>query len=150
MFFVVGFVGPLAGAGDGVFFTPIAVGLLGVDVNLARTGGPRGGEDVFCGWVFPGGGLRILGLCGGVCVAGRVSGGSPRPVSGGRWGLWRWGWGFSSRRFFCCWVGGRSGSPRRVDRLAVRLGFVWEWESLMRYSAERTAWGLAALGRRTI
>ncbi len=32
--------GPLAGVGGGVFFTPIAVGLLGVDVNLARTGGP--------------------------------------------------------------------------------------------------------------
>jgi hypothetical protein len=32
--FVVGFVGPLAGAGSGVF---LAVGLLGVDV--ARTGG---------------------------------------------------------------------------------------------------------------
>ncbi len=40
-------------------------------------------------------------------------------------------------------------SPRRVDRLAVRLGFVWEWESLMGYGAERTAWGLAALGWRT-
>jgi uncharacterized membrane protein YfcA len=37
--FLVGFVGPLAGVGGGVFFTPIAVGLLGVDVNLARTGG---------------------------------------------------------------------------------------------------------------
>jgi uncharacterized membrane protein YfcA len=36
--FLVGFVGPLAGVG-GVFFTPIAVGLLGVDVNLARAGG---------------------------------------------------------------------------------------------------------------
>uniref|UniRef100_UPI003A52257E DUF6955 family protein n=1 Tax=Pyrobaculum aerophilum TaxID=13773 RepID=UPI003A52257E len=34
-----GFVGPLAGVGGGVFFTPLAVGLLGVDVNLARTGG---------------------------------------------------------------------------------------------------------------
>ena len=37
--FLVGFVGPLAGASGGVFFTPLAVGLLGVDVNLARTGG---------------------------------------------------------------------------------------------------------------
>ncbi len=37
--FLVGFVGPLAGVGGGVFFTPIVVGLLGVDVNLARTGG---------------------------------------------------------------------------------------------------------------
>jgi uncharacterized membrane protein YfcA len=37
--FLVGFVGPLAGVGGGVFFTPIAVGLLGVDVNLARAGG---------------------------------------------------------------------------------------------------------------
>ena len=79
--FLVGFVGPLAGVGGGVLFTPLAVGLLGVDVNLARAGAPRGG--LFCGWVFPGGGLRILGLCGGGCVAGRVSGGSPRLVSGG-------------------------------------------------------------------
>jgi uncharacterized membrane protein YfcA len=31
--------GPLAGVGGGMFFTPIAVGLLGVDVNLARAGG---------------------------------------------------------------------------------------------------------------
>ena len=37
--FLVGFVGPLAGVGGGVLFTPLAVGLLGVDVNLARTGG---------------------------------------------------------------------------------------------------------------
>jgi len=36
--FLVGFVGPSAGVG-GVFFTPLAVGLLGVDVNLARAGG---------------------------------------------------------------------------------------------------------------
>jgi uncharacterized membrane protein YfcA len=34
--FLVGFVGPLAGVGGGVF---LAVGLLGVDVNLARAGG---------------------------------------------------------------------------------------------------------------
>jgi uncharacterized membrane protein YfcA len=37
--FLVGFVGPSAGVGGGVLFTPLAVGLLGVDVNLARTGG---------------------------------------------------------------------------------------------------------------
>jgi len=37
--FLVGFVGPLAGVGGGVLFTPLAVGLLGVDVSLARTGG---------------------------------------------------------------------------------------------------------------
>ena len=37
--FLVGFVGPLAGVGGGVLFTPLTVGLLGVDVNLARTGG---------------------------------------------------------------------------------------------------------------
>jgi len=36
---LVGFVGPLAGVGGGVLFTPLAVGLLGVDVNLARAGG---------------------------------------------------------------------------------------------------------------
>jgi uncharacterized membrane protein YfcA len=46
---------------------------------------------------------------------------------------------------------GRRGewSPRRVDGLAVRLGFVGEfWEeslgSVVRYGAGRTAWGLAA------
>jgi len=32
-------VGPSAGVGGGVPFTPLAVGLLGVDVNLARAGG---------------------------------------------------------------------------------------------------------------
>jgi len=37
--FLVGFVGPLAGVSGGVLFTPLAVGLLGVDVNLARAGG---------------------------------------------------------------------------------------------------------------
>jgi len=37
--FLVGFVEPLAGVGGGALFTPIAVGLLGVDVKLARTGG---------------------------------------------------------------------------------------------------------------
>ena len=40
--------------------------------------------------------------------------------------------------------------PRRVDGLAVRLGFVGEfWEgwlgSVVRYGAGRTAWGLAAV-----
>ena len=37
--FLVGFVGPLAGVGGGVLITPLALGLLGVDVNLARAGG---------------------------------------------------------------------------------------------------------------
>ena len=47
-------------------------------------------------------------------------------------------------------LGGRvEWPPRRVDRLAVRLGFVGEfWEeslgSVVRYGAGRTAWGLAA------
>jgi len=36
---LVGFVGPLAGVGGGVLFTPLALGLLGVDVNLARARG---------------------------------------------------------------------------------------------------------------
>jgi hypothetical protein len=39
-------------------------------------------------------------------------------------------------------------SPRRVDRLAVRLGFVGECESLgsvVRCGVGRTAWGLAAV-----
>ena len=35
--------------------------------------------------------------------------------------------------------------PRRADGLAVRLGFVGEWESLVRCGAGRTAWGLAAV-----
>ena len=43
-------------------------------------GTPRG--NVFCGWISPGGGC--LGLCGGGCVAGRVSGGASWSVSGGR------------------------------------------------------------------
>ena len=38
--------------------------------------------------------------------------------------------------------------PRRIDRLAVRLGFVGVWGeslgSVVRYGAGRTAWGLAA------
>jgi len=37
--FLVRFVGPLAGVGGGVLSTSLAVGLLGVDVNLARTTG---------------------------------------------------------------------------------------------------------------
>ena len=56
--FLVGFVGPLAGVGGGVLFTPLAVGLLGVDVNLARA---EGGSS----W------RRLLWLgfstCGGGC-----------------------------------------------------------------------------------
>jgi uncharacterized membrane protein YfcA len=36
--FLVGFVGPLASAGGGVLFTTFALGLLGMDVNLARAG----------------------------------------------------------------------------------------------------------------
>ena len=55
-----GFVGPLAGDGGGVLFTPLALGLLGVDVNLARAGGaPRGDDDVFYGWVS----LPVAGGC---------------------------------------------------------------------------------------
>jgi len=48
-------------------------------------------------------------------------------------------------------LGGKAGwPPRRVDRLAVRLGYVGEfWEgwlgSVVRYGAGRTAWGLAAV-----
>jgi hypothetical protein len=43
---------------------------------------------------------------------------------------------------------GMEWSPRRVDGLAVRLGFVGEWESLgsvVRCGAGRTAWRLAAV-----
>ena len=45
-------------------------------------------------------------------------------------------------------LGGKAGwPPRRVDRLAVWLGFVGEYweESLVRYGAGQTAWGLAAV-----
>ena len=74
--------GLLAGVGGGVFFTPIAVGLLGVDVNLARAGGaPRGG--VFCGWVFPGGGLlRLVAYAGAAMSLGTLLGARPVPRRG--------------------------------------------------------------------
>ena len=81
MGFLVGVVGPLAGVGGGVLFTPLAVGLLGVDVNLARAGGSSWRRLLWLGLSRRG--LRILGLCGGGCVDGRVSGGPPRLVSGG-------------------------------------------------------------------
>ena len=106
-------------------------------------GAPRG--DVFCGWVSPGGGLRILGLW---LMRGRLC----------RWARF---WGLASA---CFWralrgavevgllllvvfvlLGGKAEwSPRRVDGLAVRLGFVGVQESLgsvVRYGAGRTAWG---------
>jgi hypothetical protein len=109
--FLVGFVGPLAGVGGGVLFTPLAVGLLGVDVNLARTGGLLVAMTTSSvAGSFQAGGCESY-LCGGGCVAGCVSGGPPRLVSGGRWGD-RWAeevglgvlWWFLS-----CWVGGWSG-----------------------------------------
>jgi uncharacterized membrane protein YfcA len=77
-------VGLLAGVGGGVFFTPIAVGPLGVDVNLARAGGLLVATSSVAGSLQAG--VADLRLMRGGCVAGRVSGGSPRPVSGGRWG----------------------------------------------------------------
>jgi hypothetical protein len=49
--------------------------------------------------------------------------------------LWRWGWGV-------LWLGRRAErSPRRVDGLTVRLGFVGEWESLVRCGG-RVGWRL--------
>ncbi len=60
-------------------------------------------------------------------------------------GLWRWGLGGSLVVFIL--LGRRvEWPPRRVDGLAVRLGFVGEWESLgsvVRCGAGRTACGLA-------
>jgi hypothetical protein len=89
-------------------------------------GAPRG--DIFCGWVSPGGGLRILGLCGGGCVVGRVSGSSPWLVSGGRWGnRWAEEVGLGGSLVVFVLLGRRvEWSPRRVDGLATRLGFVGE------------------------
>jgi hypothetical protein len=81
--FLVGFVGPSAGVGGGVLFTPLVVGLLGVDVNLARAGGLLVAASSVAGSLYLRRGLRILGLCGGGYVAGRVSGGASWLVSGG-------------------------------------------------------------------
>ncbi len=112
--------------GGGVF---LAVGLLGVDV--ARTGGLLVATSSVAGSFQAGG---CLG-CGGGCVAGRVS--------GGHWGAVEVGLGGSLVVFVL--LGRRvEWSPRRVDGLAVRLGFVGEWESLVRCGVGRTAWGLAA------
>jgi hypothetical protein len=86
--FLVGFVDPLAGVGGGVF---LAVGLLGVDVNLARAVGPSWRRLLWLGLSRRG--LRILGLCGGGCVAGRVFGDASWPagvegaVEVGAWGF---------------------------------------------------------------
>jgi NhaP-type Na+/H+ or K+/H+ antiporter len=87
-------------------------------------GTPRG--DVFCGWVSPGGGC--LGLCGGGCVAGRVSGGSSRPVSGGRWGdRWAVEVGLGGSLVVFVLLGRRVEWPsRRVNGLALWLVFVGE------------------------
>jgi len=76
-------------------------------------------------------------------------------------------WGFSAAVSLCAFLAGVKGavevglgvllvvfvllsrgmewSQRRADGLAVRLGFVGEWESLVRCGAGRTAWGLAAV-----
>ena len=75
--------GLLAGVGGGAFFAPIAVGLLGVDVNLARAGAPRGDDDVFCGWVFPSGGLhRLVAYAGAAMSLGAFLGTRPVPRRG--------------------------------------------------------------------
>ncbi|MFZ8812084.1 MAG: hypothetical protein ACO2PN_28785 [Pyrobaculum sp.] len=91
--FLVGFVGPLAGVGGGALFTPLAVGLLGVDVKLARTGGSSWRRLLWLGLSR----RRLLRL-----MRGRLSRWARF------WGLWRWGWGFSWR-LLSCWVEGRSG-----------------------------------------
>ena len=82
MGFLVGFVGPLAGVGGGVLFTPLALGLLGVDVNLARAGGLLVAASSVAGSLYLRRGLRILGLCGGGYVAGRVPGGASCAAEG--------------------------------------------------------------------
>jgi len=67
MGFLVGFVGPLAGVGGGVFFTPLAVGLLGVDVNLARTGGLLVATSSVAGSLQAGGCLGLWLMRGRLC-----------------------------------------------------------------------------------
>jgi uncharacterized membrane protein YfcA len=62
-------------------------------------------------------------------------------------GWWRWGWGFWFVAVTVLVVRRVEWPPRRVDRLALRLGFVGEfWEeslgSVVRYGAGRTGWGL--------
>ena len=76
-------------------------------------------------------------------------------------------WGFSAAVSLCAFLAGVEGavevglgvllvvfvllsrgmewSQRRADGLAVRLGFVGEWEPLVRCGVGRTAWGLAAV-----
>ena len=118
MGFLVGFVGPLAGVGGGVLFTPIAVGLLGVDVNLARTGGllvamttssVAGSLYLWRGVAN----LRLVAYAGAAVSLGAFLGarlGLFLAGVEGAGGLWRWGSGrFSSWWFLSCWVGGRSG-----------------------------------------
>jgi len=62
--FLAGFMGPLAGVGGGTLFTPLAVGLLGVDVKLARAGGLLVAMTTssVAGSLYLWRGLRILGL----------------------------------------------------------------------------------------
>jgi len=77
----VGFVGPLAGVGGGVF---LAVGLLGVDVNLARAGGLLVATSSVAGSLQAGG-------CGYWAHAGAAV--SLGAYLGALRGLWRWGVG---------------------------------------------------------
>jgi len=57
--FLVGFVGSLAGVGGGVFFYAYRGGTPRRGCKLGEDRGtPRGDDDVFCGWVFPGGGCE--------------------------------------------------------------------------------------------
>jgi hypothetical protein len=116
--FLVGFVGPSAGVGGGVLFTPLAVGLLGVDVNLARTGGllvamttssVAGSLYLWRGVAN----LRLVAYAGAAMSLGAFLGarlGLFLTGVEGAGGLWRWGWGLSSSWWFLfCWVGGWSG-----------------------------------------
>jgi hypothetical protein len=148
----------LAGVGGGVLFTPLAVGLLGVDVNLARTGGllvamttssVAGSLYLWRGVAN----LRLVAYAGAAMSLGAFLGARLglflAGVEGGRRAV-EVGLGVLLLLVFFVLLGRRvEWPPRRVDRLAVRLGFVGEfWEeslgSMVRYGAGRTAWGLAA------
>jgi len=124
-------VGPLAGVGGGVLFTPLAVGLLGVDVNLARTGGLLVAASSVAGSLYLWRGVANLRLMRGrLCRWVRFWG----PASACFWrglrgagGRRRWGWGVLLLLVVFVLLGGKAEwPPRRVDGLAVRLGFVGE------------------------